>query len=121
MNSELREYSNSEMKALELEYNLGEAEYDRIIAASENRRSKVCKWALGSVACAAAVLILALRFIPGSTDTVNGLELATLVKETALFQMEDVESLTARPMGRHLMVTASMNDGTECSYIINFK
>lgn len=104
--------TTEEYNKLENEYELCAAEYDEIVAAAESRRRKsILGWTSGLAACLAAIALAvgvnAGHRTDGFADT---LELASLLEEML---MEDVESMTVRPDGNSLTVTAWSFNGTE--------
>lgn len=99
-------------------YDAAEREFDSIIA-SRKRRVGVVRWIYGFAACIAVAVGLGLFFSHRDTCMFDGLEIVQGVERIMFLDMENVESVTARPKGNHVIITAVMNDGCKCSYIMS--
>lgn len=86
-------------------YDAAEREFDYIIA-SRKRRMRAVRWASGFVACVAVAVGLALFFPHRRTCDFNGLEIAQGIERIMFLDMENVESVTARPKGNNVIITA---------------
>lgn len=102
----------------EAHYDAAEKEFDRI-AASRNRTRKsrrIVRLACGFAACAAMVTGLGIFLTRRSTCEFNGLEMAQGIEKIMFLDMENVESITAKPKGGKVIITAVLNDGSRCLY-----
>ena len=80
---------------------------------------RAVRWASGFVACVAVAVGLALFFPHRRTCDFNGLEIAQGIERIMFLDMENVESVTARPKGNNVIITALMTDGSKCSYMMS--
>ncbi len=79
-------------------YDGAEREFDSIIA-SRKMRVRVVRWTYVFAACVAVAVGLALFFPHRPTCDFNGLEIAQGIERIMFLDMENVESVTARPKG----------------------
>lgn len=93
-------------------------EFDAIVATA-GRRSRIMKWTFSIAAAAAIVIGLGIFFAKERTCDFNGLEIAQGIEQIMLLNMENVESITARPKCNNVIITALMNDGSTCSYLMS--
>lgn len=99
-------------------YDEAEREFDSIVA-SRKRRVRMIRWAYGFAACAAVAVGIALFFQHRPTCDFNGMEIAQGIEKIMFLDMENVESVTARPKGNNVIITAIMKDGSRCSYLMS--
>lgn len=98
---------------------VGEAEYDRIVGkASVSGRKRfslrVMYYAAG--AAAAVILFFAVRAsLPGRPEF-TPLEIVEEINALMSVGIEEIESISAKPNGRCVMVTAQMKDGSSSTY-----
>ena len=92
------------------------AEFDRIVRRSESRRRRPAVWGLMLAAAASLALIVILR--PRQCDF-NGLEIAEGIQQIMSLDTDNVKFVTATPDGGRIILTAEMNDGSRCSYVMN--
>lgn len=93
-------------------------EFDAIVATA-GRRSRIMKWTFSFAACAAIAVGLGFYFEKARSCDFNGLEIAQGIEQIMSLNMENVESITARPKGNNVIITALMNDGSTCSYLMS--
>lgn len=89
------------------------------IVATAGRRSHIMKWTFSIAAAAAIVIGLGIFFAKEKTCDFNGLEIAQGIEQIMLLNMDNVESITARPKCNNVIITALMNDGSTCSYLMS--
>ena len=77
------------------------------------------KWTFSIAAAAAIVIGLGIFFAKEKTCDFNGLEIAQGIEQIMLLNMDNVESITARPKCNNVIITALMNDGSTCSYLMS--
>ena len=100
----------------------GEAEFNRILAESEDkRRQKIIRWsAVLGAACAAAVALLlwlvSTRQAPENPMT--PLQIAEGIQQMMLLDIGDIDSIVATPKDSYAILTACLKDGSTCSYIL---
>ena len=99
-------------------YDGAEREFDSIIA-SRKMRVRVVRWTYVFAACVAVAGGVALFFPHRPTCDFNGLEIAQGIERIMFLDMENVESVTARPKGNNVIITALMTDGSKCSYLMS--
>ena len=99
-------------------YDAAGREFDYIIA-SRKSRMRAVRWAYGFAACVAVAVGLALFFPHRQTCDFNGLEIAQGIERIMFLDMENVESVTARPKGNNVIITALLTDGSKCSYMMS--
>ena len=109
---------NRTLPELEKAYLSDEAadEFDRLVRRSESRRRRPVVWGLMLAAAASLALIVALR--PRQCDF-NGLEIADGIQQIMSLDTDNVKSVTATPDGERIILTAEMNDGSRCSYVMS--
>lgn len=99
-------------------YDMAGREFDSIVA-MRKRRTRITGWACGVAACAAVVSGLGLAFSRHGTCGFNGLEMAQGIERIMSLDMEEVKCVTACPKGDKVILTAVMNDGSKCSYLMS--
>ena len=67
---------------------------------------------------AAASLALIVTLRPRQCDF-NGLEIAEGIQQIMSLDTDNVKFVTATPDGGRIILTAEMNDGSRCSYVMN--
>lgn len=95
-----------------------EKEYDSILA-SRQKKTRLKRWAYGFAGCAALAAGVTLLFTQRADCGFNGMEVAWGIERIMSLDMENVESVTARPEGHNIVITATMNDGDRCSYLMS--
>lgn len=94
------------------------AEFDRIVRESKPRRSRLLIW--GSMLAAAASLALILTLtLSESRCEFNGIEIAEGIQQIMNLDTDEVKSVIATPEGSRVILTASMKDGSQCSYVMS--
>lgn len=94
------------------------AEFDRIVRGSKPRRSRLLIW--GSMLAAAASLALLLTLaLSESRCEFNGIEIAEGIQQIMNLDTDEVKSVIATPEGSRVILTASMKDGSQCSYVMS--
>lgn len=91
-------------------------EFDRLVRKSESRRRRPAVWGLMLAAAVSLALIVTLR--PRQCDF-NGLEIAEGIQQIMSLDTDNVKSVTATPDGDRIILTAEMNDGSRCSYVMD--
>ncbi|MGM9753097.1 MAG: hypothetical protein ACI3ZK_03465 [Candidatus Cryptobacteroides sp.] len=102
----------------EASYAIAEKEFDTIVS-KPGRRSRIMKWTFSFAACAALIISLEFFFTKQKTCDFNGLEIAQGIEQIMSLNMENVESISARPKGNNVIITALLNDGSSCSYLMS--
>lgn len=92
------------------------AEFDRIVHRSESRRRRPIVWGLMFAAAVSLALIVTLR--PRQCEF-NGLEMAEGIQQIMSLDTDNVKFVTATPDGERIILTAGMNDGSRCSYVMS--
>lgn len=96
-----------------------EKEFDIILASAEKKsrqRTRVARRAWGFAACAAMLTGIGIFLTHRNSCEFNGLEMAQGIEKIMSLDMENVESITAKPKGNKVILTAVLNDGTRCLY-----
>jgi hypothetical protein len=94
------------------------AEFDRIVRESKPHRSRLLIW--GSMLAAAASLALILTLtLSESRCEFNGVEIAEGIQQIMNLDTDEVKSVIATPEGSRVILTASMKDGSQCSYVMS--
>lgn len=99
-------------------YDAAEKEFDSIVA-SQNKTfmsRRIVRWACGIAACAAMLTGVGIFLTHRNTCEFNGLEIAQSIEKIMSLDMENVESISAKPKGNKVILTAVLNDGTRCLY-----
>ena len=94
------------------------AEFDRLVAQGISRRRNRLIWGTTLAAAASLALILAL-WTRGSGEEFSGLEIAEGIERILELDADGINSVTAKPDGDKVVLTALMNDGSRCSYIMS--
>lgn len=95
-----------------------EAEFDRIVVRGTRRRRRGLLCGTMLAAAASAALVLALR-PAGGNEEFGGMEIAEGIEHILELDSGSVESVTARPDGDRVVLTAVMKDGSRCSYVMS--
>lgn len=99
-----------------------EKEFDIILASAERlndgrrKRAGIVRLAWGFAACAAMLTGIGIFLTHRNSCEFNGLEMAQGIEKIMSLNMENVESITAKPRGNKVILTAVLNDGTRCLY-----
>ena len=101
----------------------GAEEYDRIVSQTKPKQSRPIirriAWISGAAAAIALLLVLNVQLpqeeVPSEAFTT--VEIAGYVQE--LMNVEDVETVTASPIKKCVLVTATLADGTTKMFIMN--
>lgn len=99
-------------------YTAAGKEFDSIVAKA-SRRSRITKWAFGLAACTAVITGLGIFFTQRKACDFNGIEIAQGIEHIMSLDIESIESITARPKGNNVIITALMKDGSTCSYLMS--
>lgn len=99
-------------------YEADEKEFDSIMV-SRKRGSAVIRRACGFAACIVVAAGMGLFFTHRNTPDFNGMEIAQGIERIMALDMENVKSVIATPVGNNVILTAIMNDGSKCSYIMS--
>lgn len=102
----------------EARYEAASRKFD-VIMASHNRRSRSLWWTCMAAACATLVAGLCIFWPQREACEFDALEMAQGIEKIMLLDMENVESITARPVGHRVILTAVLYDGSKCSYIMS--
>lgn len=100
-------------------YDTAEKEFDTILASAEKKshyRTRIARWAYSIAACVAMLTGIGIFLTQRNTCDFNGLEIAQGIEKIMSLDMENVESITAKPKGSKVILTATLNDGTRCLY-----
>lgn len=93
------------------------AEFDRLVAQGISRRRNRLIW--GTTLAAAASLALILTLWRRGGEEFSGLEIAEGIERILELDADGINSVTAKPDGDKVVLTALMNDGSRCSYIMS--
>jgi hypothetical protein len=109
-------------KQIEQYLDNAEAEFDRLLEeGSKKRQRNVIRWsALCGVAVAAGVALLLWLGPQRSTPDVplTPVQITEGIRQMMLLDIGEIESIVATPMGSYAILTASLTDGSSCSYIL---
>lgn len=94
------------------------AEFDRLVARGISRKRNRVIWGTTLAAAASLALILTL-WTHGSGEEFSGLEIAEGIERILELDADEINSVTAKPDGDKVVLTALMNDGSRCSYIMS--
>lgn len=92
------------------------AEFDRTVAAAAIRRRRTVTWGSMMAVAASAALILTLK-TQGRCEF-DGLEIAEGIERILELDAGDIDSVTAKPDGNRVVLTARMTDGHTCLYVM---
>ena len=111
---------NRTLAELEKAYLSDEAadEFDRLVRRSESRRRRPVVWGVMLAAAASLALVLTLRPHQENCEF-NGIEIAEGIQQIMNLDTDNVKSVTATPEGGRIILTAEMNDGGRCSYVMS--
>lgn len=101
-------------------YDAAEKEYDSLVI-SRTKHIRILRWSYGMAACLAIAIGLGVFLSNRSVCGFNGLEMAQGIEQIMSLDMETVTSISARPKGCKVILTAVMDDGSKCSYIMSRK
>ena len=93
------------------------AEFDRLVARGISRRRNRLIW--GTTLAAAASLALILTLWTRGGEEFSGLEIAEGIERILELDADGINSVMAKPDGDKVVLTALMNDGSRCSYIMS--
>lgn len=94
------------------------AEFDRIVRKAESHRRKTIF--IGAILAVAASLALVLTLWSRPDEfEFNGIEIAEGIQQIMHLDTDNVKSVTATPDGSRVLLTATMKDGSRCSYIMS--
>lgn len=93
------------------------AEFDRLVARGISRKRNRLIW--GTTLAAAASLALILTLWRRGGEEFSGLEIAEGIERILELDADCINSVTAKPDGDKVVLTALMNDGSRCSYIMS--
>lgn len=94
------------------------AEFDRLVARGISRKRNRLIWKTTLAAAASLALILTL-WTRGGGEEFSGLEIAEGIERILELDADEINSVTAKPDGDKVVLTALMNDGSRCSYIMS--
>ena len=94
------------------------AEFDRLIERGISRMRNRLIWGTTLAAAASLALILAL-WTCGRGEEFSGLEIAEGIERILELDADGINSVMAKPDGDKVVLTALMNDGNRCSYIMS--
>lgn len=100
-------------------YDSAEKEFDAIILSKQNRRTTILRGVYGFAACAVIVLGLGI-FLNQRTDTCefNGIEIAQGISQIMSLDVDNIKNVIAKPKGNNVILIATMNDGSKCTYMM---
>lgn len=93
------------------------AEFDRLVERGISRKRNRLIW--GTTLAAAASLALILTLWTRGGEEFSGLEIAEGIERILELDADGINSVTAKPDGDKVVLTALMNDGSRCSYIMS--
>ena len=93
------------------------AEFDRLVARGISRRRNRLIW--GTTLAAASLALILTLWPRGKGEGFNGLEIAEGIERILELDADGINSVTAKPDGDKVVLTALMNDGSRCSYIMS--
>lgn len=99
-------------------YDSAEKEYDAIILSKQNRRTTILRWVYGFAACAVIVLGLGIFLPQRNTCEFNGIEIAQGISQIMSLDVDNIKNVIAKPKGNNVILTATMNDGSKCTYMM---
>ena len=102
----------------EARYEAAGREFDAIMA-RRGRRAWIVRWACAAAACAAVIAGLCISLPRREPCGFDALEIAQGIENIMSLDMENVESITARPVGKKVVITAVLYDGRRCSYVMS--
>lgn len=94
------------------------AEFDRLVERGISRKRNRLIWGTTLAAAASLALILTL-WTSGGDEEFSGLEIAEGIERILELGADEINSVTAKPDGDKVVLTALMNDGSRCSYIMS--
>lgn len=100
----------------------GEAEFDRIVGGpSAARRRKPARSALVYAAgiAAAVLLLVVLHTSSHKSPDFTPLEIAEQMNALMSIGMDEIESITAKPSGHQVFVTAYLKDGSSSTFLMS--
>lgn len=100
----------------------GDVEFDRIAGHQPSVKSRkpvrqVILYAAGIAA--AALLVLALHTTTHKTPDFTPLEIAEEMNALMSIGMEEIESISAKPSGRNILITANLKDGSSSTFLMS--
>lgn len=98
------------------------AEFDALLEEGNRKRQrKVIRWtALCGVAAAASIALLLWLSPQRSTQDMplTPVQITEGIQQMMLLDIGEIESIVATPMGSYAILTATLTDGSSCSYIL---
>ena len=111
--------SNPALKCLS---NSGEQEFDRLV---ESRRHSIglqtaLKWVSGIAAAIAVIVIVRGTFLSHFDNQcdITPIEIAETLNTLMNLSANEIESMTATPCGKNVLITARMKDNSSSTYIL---
>lgn len=111
--------SNPALKCLS---NSGEQEFDRLV---ENHRHSIglqtaLKWVSGIAAAIAVIVIVRGTFLSHFDNQcdITPIEIAETLNMLMNLSADEIESMTATPCGKNVLITARMKDNSSSTYIL---
>ena len=111
--------SNPALKCLS---NSGEQEFDRLV---ESRRHSIglqtaLKWVSGIAAAIAVIVIVRGTFLSHFDNQcdITPIEIAETLNTLMNLSADEIESMTATPCGKNVLITAKMKDNSSNTYIL---
>lgn len=115
----LAEHPEAAFEAAEVEFESIVASHEKISKDALTKRARLVRWACAIAASAAVIAGIGLFLAQRGTCEFDGLEMAQGIERIMALDTENVESITARPKGNKVILTAVLNDGTKCSYVMS--
>ncbi|MBO7476581.1 MAG: hypothetical protein J6U04_01445 [Salinivirgaceae bacterium] len=101
--------------------NSGEQEFDRLV---ENRHrigfKRTLRWVAGIAAAVAVVAIVRasiVSYIDNQCD-ITPMEIAETLNTMMSLSADEIESMTATPCGKNVLITAKMKDNSSSTYVL---
>lgn len=96
----------------------GEAEFDRIV--TSHRRKPIRRVVIYAAGIAAAALLfLVLHTTTSKAPDFTPLEIAEEMNALMNIGMEEIESISAKPSGRNILLTAYLKDGSSSTFLMS--
>lgn len=102
--------------------NSGEQEFDRLV---ESRRHSIglqtaLKWVSGIAAAIAVIVIVRGTFLSHFDNQcdITPIEIAETLNTLMNLSADEIESMTATPCGKNVLITAKMKDNSSSTYIL---
>ena len=101
--------------------NSGEREYDRLIESRHRIGLKrTMRWVAGIAAAVAVVAIVRASIVSyiDNQCTITPIEIANTLNMMMSLSADEIESITATPCGKSVLITAKMKDNSSSTYIL---